>query len=88
MYENKNDYNLLNLLFIIFFSYRGPGEPPLIKGWLPYFGQALKFKKDPLGFLRTLQKQHGDIFTLLLGGKQHFIHHNFSLVLECHYIFL
>ncbi|XP_011362887.1 25-hydroxycholesterol 7-alpha-hydroxylase [Pteropus alecto] len=48
---------------------RRPGEPPLIKGWLPYFGQALKFKKDPLGFMRTLQKQHGDIFTLLLGGK-------------------
>ncbi|KAG5204883.1 hypothetical protein MJG53_009479 [Ovis ammon polii x Ovis aries] len=48
---------------------RRRGEPPLIKGWLPYFGQALKLQKDPLGFMTTLQKQYGDIFTLLLGGK-------------------
>ncbi|KAM5211543.1 cytochrome P450 7B1 isoform 2-T2 [Hipposideros larvatus] len=48
---------------------RRPGEPPLIKGWLPYLGQALKLQKDPIGFMRTLQKQHGDTFTLLLGGK-------------------
>ncbi|XP_021111738.1 25-hydroxycholesterol 7-alpha-hydroxylase isoform X2 [Heterocephalus glaber] len=46
-----------------------PGEPPLIKGWLPYFGMTMKFQKDPLGFIRTLQKQYGDIFTVLLGGK-------------------
>ncbi|XP_005638074.1 cytochrome P450 7B1 isoform X1 [Canis lupus baileyi] len=48
---------------------RRPGEPPLIKGWLPYLGEALKLQKDPLGFLRTLQKQHGDTFTLFAGGK-------------------
>ncbi|XP_070248262.1 cytochrome P450 7B1 [Myotis yumanensis] len=48
---------------------RRPGEPPLLKGWLPYFGLALKLQKDPIGFMRTLQNQHGDTFTLLLGGK-------------------
>ncbi|XP_020020958.2 cytochrome P450 7B1 isoform X2 [Castor canadensis] len=48
---------------------RQPGEPPLIKGWLPYLGVALEFQKDPLGFMKTLQKQYGDIFTLQLGGK-------------------
>ncbi|XP_043735029.1 cytochrome P450 7B1 isoform X5 [Cervus elaphus] len=48
---------------------RRRGEPPLIKGWLPYFGQALKLQKDPLGFMTSIQKQYGDIFTLLLGGK-------------------
>ncbi|XP_012999516.1 cytochrome P450 7B1 isoform X1 [Cavia porcellus] len=48
---------------------RRPGEPPLIKGWLPYFGMTMKFQKDPLGLIRTLQKQYGDIFTILLGGK-------------------
>ncbi|XP_006150494.1 25-hydroxycholesterol 7-alpha-hydroxylase [Tupaia chinensis] len=47
---------------------RRPGEPPLVNGWLPYLGVSLKFRKDPLGFIRTLQKQHGDIFTILLGG--------------------
>ncbi|XP_023558194.1 25-hydroxycholesterol 7-alpha-hydroxylase isoform X2 [Octodon degus] len=29
----------------------------------------MNFQKDPLGFIRTLQKQYGDIFTVLLGGK-------------------
>uniref|UniRef100_G1SDA9 25/26-hydroxycholesterol 7alpha-hydroxylase n=2 Tax=Oryctolagus cuniculus TaxID=9986 RepID=G1SDA9_RABIT len=48
---------------------RRAGEPPLIKGWIPYLGVTLKFQKDPLGFLKSLQKQHGDIFTILLGGK-------------------
>ncbi|KFO25975.1 25-hydroxycholesterol 7-alpha-hydroxylase, partial [Fukomys damarensis] len=48
---------------------RRPGEPPLIKGWLPFFGMTMKFQKDPLGFIRTLQKKYGDIFTVLLGGK-------------------
>ncbi|KAJ8797056.1 hypothetical protein J1605_001866 [Eschrichtius robustus] len=49
--------------------HRRPGEPPLIKGWLPYFGEALKLQKDPLGFMTTLQKQYGDVFTLFLGGN-------------------
>ncbi|XP_008980948.3 cytochrome P450 7B1 isoform X1 [Callithrix jacchus] len=48
---------------------RRPGEPPLIKGWLPYFGVVLELRKDPLRFMKTLQKQHGDTFTVLLGGK-------------------
>ncbi|XP_054982871.1 cytochrome P450 7B1 [Sorex araneus] len=48
---------------------RRPGEPPLIKGWIPYIGQALKIQKDPFGFFKTLQSQHGDIFTLLIAGK-------------------
>jgi hypothetical protein len=43
----------------------------LIKGWLPYLGVALEFQKDPLGFMKTLQKQYGDIFTLQLGGKKY-----------------
>ncbi|XP_053415453.1 cytochrome P450 7B1 isoform X2 [Nycticebus coucang] len=48
---------------------RRPGEPPLIKGWLPYLGVALQLQKNPLKYLKTLQKQHGDIFTLFLGGR-------------------
>ncbi|KAM9198443.1 cytochrome P450 7B1 isoform 2-T2 [Dugong dugon] len=45
---------------------RRPGEPPLIKGWLPYLGQMLNLQKAPLSFLKTLQKKHGNIFTVLL----------------------
>ncbi|KAM6214533.1 cytochrome P450 7B1 [Rhynchocyon petersi] len=48
---------------------RRPGEPPLIQGWLPFVGHILNFQRAPLAFIKTLQKQHGDIFTVLLGGK-------------------
>ncbi|XP_049997973.1 cytochrome P450 7B1 [Alexandromys fortis] len=48
---------------------RRPGEPPLIKGWLPYLGITLKLQKDPLAFLRTLQRKYGDTFTVLISGK-------------------
>ncbi|XP_031232267.1 25-hydroxycholesterol 7-alpha-hydroxylase isoform X2 [Mastomys coucha] len=57
------------LFFLLTRRIRRPGEPPLIKGWLPYLGMALKFWKDPLTFLQTLQRQHGDTFTVLLGGR-------------------
>ncbi|XP_028620416.1 25-hydroxycholesterol 7-alpha-hydroxylase [Grammomys surdaster] len=60
---------LFPALFLLTRRTRRPREPPLIKGWLPYLGMALKFWKDPLTFLQTLQKQHGDTFTVLLGGK-------------------
>ncbi|KAM5281066.1 cytochrome P450 7B1 [Ctenodactylus gundi] len=29
----------------------------------------MTLRKDPLGFMKTLQKQYGDTFTILLGGK-------------------
>uniref|UniRef100_A0A8D1H0T4 25/26-hydroxycholesterol 7alpha-hydroxylase n=1 Tax=Sus scrofa TaxID=9823 RepID=A0A8D1H0T4_PIG len=51
------------------FVLKRPGEPPLVKSWLPFIGEALKLQRDPIGFMTTLQKQYGDIFTVLLGGK-------------------
>nr|XP_055142208.1 cytochrome P450 7B1 isoform X2 [Symphalangus syndactylus] len=60
---------LLLALCLLVRRTRRPGEPPLIKGWLPYLGVALNLRKDPLSFVKTLQKQHGDTFTVLLGGK-------------------
>ncbi|XP_038203578.1 cytochrome P450 7B1 isoform X1 [Arvicola amphibius] len=48
---------------------RRPGEPPLIKGWLPYLGITLKLQKNPLAFIKTLQRKYGDTFTVLLSGK-------------------
>ncbi|XP_060103951.1 5-beta-cholestane-3-alpha,7-alpha-diol 12-alpha-hydroxylase-like [Heteronotia binoei] len=44
-------------------------EPPLDKGFLPWLGYALAFKKDGLELLQRMQKKHGDIFTLLIGGR-------------------
>ncbi|KAI5092941.1 25-hydroxycholesterol 7-alpha-hydroxylase, partial [Silurus meridionalis] len=48
---------------------RREGEPPLIKGWIPFLGKSLEFKKDSFQFLQHLQKYHGDVFTVLIAGK-------------------
>ncbi|XP_034285753.1 cytochrome P450 7B1 isoform X1 [Pantherophis guttatus] len=45
------------------------GEPPLINGWIPFLGEALNFRKNAIGFLLTLNKKHGDIFTVHMAGK-------------------
>lgn len=69
---------LLGLHLIGVFRRRRAKEPPLDKGFLPWLGYALDFKNDGLGLLRKMQKKHGDIFTLLIGG--HFI----TFVLDPH----
>ncbi|KAK1790625.1 hypothetical protein P4O66_014506 [Electrophorus voltai] len=51
------------------FNARRKGEPPLIKGWIPFLGKALEFRKDSYQFLQWLQQKHGDIFTVLIAGK-------------------
>ncbi|XP_070603956.1 cytochrome P450 7B1 [Erythrolamprus reginae] len=45
------------------------GEPPLINGWIPFLGEALNFRKNATAFLLTLNKKHGDIFTVHMAGK-------------------
>ncbi|XP_043927701.1 5-beta-cholestane-3-alpha,7-alpha-diol 12-alpha-hydroxylase-like [Protopterus annectens] len=50
------------------FRQQGPNEPPLDKGPLPWLGHALEFKKDIPKFLLRMQRKHGDIFTVQLGG--------------------
>ncbi|XP_062060324.1 prostacyclin synthase isoform X3 [Lepus europaeus] len=48
---------------------RRPGEPPLDLGSIPWLGHALEFGKDAAGFLARMKQKHGDIFTVLLGGR-------------------
>lgn len=48
---------------------RKDGEPPLIKGWIPFLGKALEFRKNSQEFLTRLQKEHGDDFTVLIAGR-------------------
>ncbi|KAM4684628.1 7-alpha-hydroxycholest-4-en-3-one 12-alpha-hydroxylase [Amazona ochrocephala] len=45
-----------------------PGEPPLDKGIIPWLGYALDFRRDTSRFLKKMQRKHGDIFTVLIGG--------------------
>ncbi|XP_054482369.1 cytochrome P450 7B1 isoform X2 [Anoplopoma fimbria] len=48
---------------------RREGEPPLIKGWVPYLGKALEFGRDAHKFLEEHKKKFGDIFTVQIAGK-------------------
>lgn len=60
---------LLSLLYHLgTFRRRRPGEPPLDHGYLPWLGHVLSFRRNTLQFLDQMQKKHGDIFTLQLGG--------------------
>ncbi|XP_061456051.1 cytochrome P450 7B1 [Rhineura floridana] len=48
---------------------RRPGEPPLINGWLPFLGEALKFRNDATKLLLSLQQKYGDVFTIHIAGR-------------------
>ncbi|XP_077159657.1 7-alpha-hydroxycholest-4-en-3-one 12-alpha-hydroxylase-like [Paroedura picta] len=51
------------------FRKRRAKEPPLDKGLIPWLGHGISFKKNPVEFLERMQKKHGDIFTVLVGGN-------------------
>uniref|UniRef100_A0A8C0EGC0 Cytochrome P450 family 8 subfamily B member 1 n=1 Tax=Bubo bubo TaxID=30461 RepID=A0A8C0EGC0_BUBBB len=61
--------SLLGGLYLLgVFRRRRPDEPPLDKGTIPWLGYVLDFRKDSLEFLKRMQRKHGDIFTVLIGG--------------------
>ncbi|NWU69258.1 CP8B1 hydroxylase, partial [Pterocles burchelli] len=61
--------SLLGGLYLLgVFRRRRPDEPPLDKGTIPWLGYALDFRKDSSEFLKRMQRKHGDIFTVLIGG--------------------
>nr|XP_012625741.2 7-alpha-hydroxycholest-4-en-3-one 12-alpha-hydroxylase-like isoform X2 [Microcebus murinus] len=48
---------------------RGPQEPPLDKGTVPWLGHAMAFRKNMFGFLKRMWTKHGDVFTVQLAGQ-------------------
>ncbi|KAG8519606.1 Prostacyclin synthase [Galemys pyrenaicus] len=60
---------LLLLLLLTRRRSRRPGEPPLDLGSIPWLGHALEFGRDAASFLTRMKEKHGDIFTVLVGGK-------------------
>ncbi|KAG7214727.1 hypothetical protein INR49_010619 [Caranx melampygus] len=50
------------------FRQRRPGEPPLDKGFIPWLGHVLEFRRNTSEFLERMQQKHGDVFTIQLGG--------------------
>ncbi|XP_074467075.1 5-beta-cholestane-3-alpha,7-alpha-diol 12-alpha-hydroxylase-like [Sebastes fasciatus] len=47
------------------FRQRRPGEPPLDKGFFPWLGHVLEFRKNTPKFLERMKQKHGDVFTVL-----------------------
>lgn len=47
-----------------------PGEPPVIRGAVPFLGSALPFGRDAPTFLATCQARSGDVFTILVAGQR------------------
>ncbi|XP_006881814.1 PREDICTED: prostacyclin synthase, partial [Elephantulus edwardii] len=60
---------LLLLLVLTRRRSRRPGEPPLDRGTVPWLGHALEFGRDAASFLTRMKQKHGDIFTVLVGGR-------------------
>ncbi|NXF77483.1 CP8B1 hydroxylase, partial [Sclerurus mexicanus] len=61
--------SLLGGLYVLgVFRRRRPDEPPLDKGAIPWLGYLLDFRKDSSEFLKRMQRKHGDVFTVLIGG--------------------
>ncbi|NWR85633.1 CP8B1 hydroxylase, partial [Furnarius figulus] len=61
--------SLLGGLYVLgLFRRRRPDEPPLDKGTIPWLGHLLDFRKDSSEFLKRMQRKHGDVFTVLIGG--------------------
>ncbi|NXN91979.1 CP8B1 hydroxylase, partial [Rhinopomastus cyanomelas] len=58
------------------FRRRRPHEPPLDKGTVPWLGHLLAFRKNSSEFLEKMQRKHGDVFTVLIGG------HYFTYVMD------
>ncbi len=55
------------------------GEPPIVRPPLPFLGHALAMGRDLTALLRACQREHGDVFTLLVAGRRtHFIVDPFS----------
>jgi hypothetical protein len=64
------------LVLILAYTYHiilvtpGPSEPPLIKGYLPFFGTLPQLLLNPSVFLTACKRDYGDIFTLYAIGQR------------------
>ena len=55
------------------------GEPPIVRPPVPFLGHALAMGRDLTALLRVCQREHGDVFTLLVAGRRvHFVVDPFS----------
>src|SRR5579871_3755702 len=68
--------SILGLLLLFAYGYHillvtaEPSEPPLIKGYIPFFGVAPQAVSRLLAYLTACKRQYGDIFTVYALGKR------------------
>jgi hypothetical protein len=49
---------------------QGPNEPPIDKGWIPWYGNYFAMDKNPEKLLNRLRKKYGEIFTIWTAGQK------------------
>ena len=47
-----------------------PDEPPVHKGWIPWYGNAFDMDKNPEKLLTKLRKKYGEIFSVWTAGTK------------------
>ena len=68
--------HVLIALIVLSFGYhfllvrRYPEAPPLIKSWIPFFGAAFSFERDPERLILQCQERYGNVFTLYIAGRK------------------
>jgi hypothetical protein len=47
-----------------------PDEPPIVKGWIPWYGNYFDMDRNPEKLLTKLRKKYGDIFSVWTAGQK------------------
>lgn len=70
--------SLIALLIITYFGtiiiinggiFRRHGEPPRERGYLPWFGDVVRYGKNPGKYLEGLREKYGEVFSTFILGK-------------------
>lgn len=76
--ENAAVIFLVSLLIVVSLPFalhqiliqQQPGDPPLHKGWIPYYGVAREVDCNPEKLFSRLHKKYGDIFQVWTNGSR------------------
>ncbi|KAI0775324.1 cytochrome P450 [Trametes elegans] len=49
---------------------RPKSQPPIVWHWIPVFGSAASYGRDPVAFFRECREKYGNVFTFILLGRR------------------
>ncbi|OBZ72387.1 Lanosterol 14-alpha demethylase [Grifola frondosa] len=49
---------------------RSSSRPPVVFHWIPFFGSAAAYGKDPIEFFTKCREKYGNVFTFILLGRR------------------